>query len=180
MNKPMNKPAKTDQSAEASGTLRLLDPARVHFAKHGIALKAMLAGEAAAHENVFVLRLFPLSHPDRYWSIRDEDDKELGVICDPALFEPEQRELLEESLKRRYLLSAINRILEIRERFETLDWLAETERGLHWFTTRQLRDNILQPSANRYIITDVEGNRFDIPDVSRLPPASQALLFRHL
>ena len=46
-------------------------------------------------------------------------------------------------------------------------------------TLALLRENILQPSPGRYILTDVEGNRFDVRDLVALDAASQAWIMRH-
>ena len=132
------------------------------------------------HENVRILRCFPLSQAGRLWSVRSQKGEEIGVVASPADLPDAQRAILEEELQRRYMVPEIRRILELRERFDTLDWVVETDRGAHRFTTRQLRENISQPSASRYLITDVEGRRFDIPELGRLPLASQALFLRML
>jgi hypothetical protein len=68
----------------------------------------------------------------------------------------------------------------VRERFGTVDWDVETHRGRRGFTTRDLRENVLRPGPRHYLITDVENNRFEIPDLDALDPASQGALLRHL
>lgn len=176
----MTEPAKTGAPAAATSELRFLDPARLRFARQGMSLTLTLAAEAMTYDQVIVLRSFPLSQPDRYWSIRNEKNEEIGMLADPAQLELDQRTLLLEELRRRYLLPAINRIINIREHFETLEWLVETDHGPWRFTTRQLRDNLRSPAVGRFIITDIEGNRFDIPNIAHLPLASQTLLLMHL
>jgi hypothetical protein len=34
--------------------------------------------------------------------------------------------------------------------------------------------------ASHYLLTDVENNRFEVPDLNALDPNSQSLLIRHL
>jgi hypothetical protein len=43
-----------------------------------------------------------------------------------------------------------------------------------------LHDSSSEPSPGRLIIADVEGNRYEIPAVSRLDPASRRFLANHL
>ena len=47
---------------------------------------------------------------------------------------------------------------------------------LRAFLTRQFREQIKEPMAPRLTLTDVEGNRYDIPDVAALDPASRRWL----
>lgn len=173
-------PAPDKDALREAGNLCRLDPAALHFRRHGAVLSLSVDGTPAPYEKVTIVRMFPLSQPDQYWSVRNETNEEVGVILDPRLLPPEQQALLAAEMRRRYVMPVILAVLAMNERFDTLDWFVETDRGGCRFTTRQLRDNLLRPTPNRYIITDVDGNRFDIPDVSSLPLASQALLSRHL
>lgn len=179
----MSEPEKKEEGSEAPSTsteLRFLDPAKLRFARKGAALVLTVEGDAKPYEQVTVIRSLPLSHPDRFWSVRHEKNQEVGVIVMPRDLPAEQRELLDAEMRRRYMMPVILAIREIRERFETLDWSVDTDRGAWRFTTRQLRDTLLHPAPGRYILTDVEGNRFDVPDAAVLPPESQKLLQQFL
>jgi hypothetical protein len=43
-----------------------------------------------------------------------------------------------------------------------------------------LRENVQRPAPSRIILSDVDGNRYDIRQVEELSLQSQELLFRHL
>jgi len=174
-------PAATPPAATVTETagLRYLDPARVRFTRAAARIDVSIAG-AAPVTNVTVFRAFPLSSPDRFLSIRNEKNEELGLLADPAPLDPASRKIVEEELRRRYVLPVVRRVIQIRERFEILECRVETDRGACQFSIRNLRENALRPQPNRYILTDVDGNRFDIPDLRELPLASQALLLAHL
>jgi hypothetical protein len=163
---------------EASG-LRYLDPAQVRFTREGARLDVSIAAGAPV-TNVSVFRAFPLSAPDRFLSIRNEKNEELGLLADPAPLDPAGRTLVEEELRRRYVLPVVRRVIRLRERFEILECQVETDRGICQFSIRNLRENVLRPQPNRYILTDVDGNRFDIPDLRELPLASQTQLLAYL
>lgn len=159
--------------------LALLDPRRLRFHKHGAVLRLTIEVERS-YVRIGVLRAFPLSEPNCFYSVRDEANKEVGLILDPAELSIENRELVEEELKRRYLVPAVIRIVAAKERFGTVDWTMETDRGLCRFTTRNLRENVQRPGRSRIILSDVDGNRYDIRNLDDLSQESQELLFRHL
>jgi hypothetical protein len=159
--------------------LRYLEPGKLRFFRHGATLRLTIP-EDRSYLKVTVMRSFPLSRPDRYLSVRDGKNGEVGLIVDPKELDSESRRLVTEELERRYLVPVIRRVVGIKERFGTVEWEVETDRGLCQFTTRGLRENVVQPSPNRYLLTDVDDNRFDVPDLTALDAASQAWLLRHL
>ena len=142
-------------SAVEAAELRYLDPGRCRFFRHGATLRLTLEDECC-YLKVSVVRAFPLSNSERYLSVRDGANKEVGLIVDPRELDVENRRLVEEELERRYLVPVIRRVVAVKERFGTVDWEVETDRGVSRFTTRNLRENILQPSPGRYVLTDVE------------------------
>lgn len=163
--------------AEASRIVHL-DPARLHFLRHGTRLRLTVADDRCWLD-VTVVRAFPFSSPDTFWSVRD-GQSEIGLIVDPSRLTSDDRALLEAELARRYLVPAITRIVSAKERFGTVDWTMETDRGVCRFTTRNLREHVQRPTPGRLVLDDVDGNRYDIRQVDALDRASLALLFRHL
>ncbi len=159
--------------------LVLLDPTRVTFFRHGATLRATIDDDRSLLK-VAIVRAFPLSEPSRYLSVRDGANKEAGLIVDPSQLDPGSQALVEAELDRRYLMPSVVRVVSARERFGTVDWVMETDRGVSRFTTRNLREHAQRPAPGRIIIPDVDGNRYDIRDVDALDLPSQELLFRHL
>jgi len=175
-----------DQAAAAAplslveaARLVLLDPSTLAFSKHGAILRLTIEDDRS-YLRVTVLRAFPLSEPNRYLSVRDDAGKEVGLIVDAAALTPESQALVLADLERRYVVPAVTLIRSARERFGTVDWTMETDRGVCRFTTRNLRENVQRPSPERLILNDVDGNRYDIRNVDALPRESQELLFRHI
>jgi len=121
--------------------LALLDVKRLRFFKHGATLRLTVEGDRS-YLKVGILRAFPLSEPSRFLSVRDDANKEAGLIVDPAELSVENRKRVEEDLERRYLVPAVKRIVAAKERFGTVDWTMETDRGVCRFTTRNLREDI--------------------------------------
>jgi hypothetical protein len=157
---------------EGSSELRLLDPAKLAFRREGPRLQLRLEGEEEWRE-VNTVRLFPLTEPERWVSIIDKEGKEVGVLVELKGLTSEALRLVREELRRRYLVPQISRILACRERFDLVEWTVQTDRGKRTFLTRNLREQVKEPMASRLMFTDVEGNRYDIPDVAALDPDSR-------
>jgi hypothetical protein len=159
--------------------LVLLDPRTLRFLKHGATLRLTVEADRS-YVRVAILRAFPLSEPRRFLSVRDGAQKEVGLIVDLTELSAEGQALVQEDLDRRYLIPAVTRIVSAKERFGTVDWTIETDRGVCRFTTRNLRENVQRPAPGRIILNDVDGNRYDIRHLDALDRTSQDFLFRHM
>ncbi len=138
----------------------------------------------AAWLEVSLARLFPLSEPEEWIAVLNTEGKELGVLATLHGLPHESLSAVREELAHRYLIPRITRILSGRERFGILEWEVETDRGPATFQMRNSAEhihhghggggeNVQQSSANRLSLTDVEGNRYDIPDIEALDAASR-------
>lgn len=119
-------------------------------------------------ERVQVHRSFPHSDPDHYLSIRTRENREVGLIEDLSIFPRQQVELLIRQMKLRYFSPNISRIIHVRDEYGYTHWVVDTDCGECRFTVRGGGGSVIQPKANKYIITDVDGNRFILPDVTKL------------
>jgi hypothetical protein len=172
-------PQSTSDALAEAAQLVFLDPRKLRFFKHGAVLR-LIVEEDRCYLKVSVLRAFPLSEPDRFFTVRDAENKEIGMIVDPAVLSEQNRTFVYEDLTRRYLIPAVKRILSAKERFGTVDWEIDTDRGLCKLTTRNLRENVQRPAPARILLTDVDGNRYDIRNLDQLDLHSQQLLFQHM
>jgi hypothetical protein len=164
--------------AEAA-RLRVIDAGAVKFSKAGARLDMTLEGDTT-YEKVTIRRAFPLTVPTGYHSVRGADNKEIGMLCGIEKLDAESRRLLDLELARRYMVAIVRKIVKVTERFGTVDWHVETDRGPCCFTTRDLRATVIRVGTSHYLLSDVENNRFEVPDLDALDPNSQALLIRHL
>ena len=169
----------TSESPAEAAELVFLDVKKLRFFKRGATLR-LTVEEDRSHLKVSVLRAFPLSEPDRFFSVQDGANKEVGMIIDPGELSNANRKLVHEDLERRYLLPAVKRILTAKERFGTVDWEMETDRGVRKLTTRNLGENVQRPAPGRIILSDVDDNRYDIRNIDELDLNSQQLLFQHM
>jgi hypothetical protein len=159
--------------------LVFLEPKKLRFEKQGVTLRLTIENDRS-FPRVGVVRAFPLSDRNRFYSVRDSGDNEIGLILNPTDLSAENQNLIDEDLQRRYFVPSLKRILSAKERFGTVEWTVETDRGLCHFTTQNLRENVQRPAPARIILNDVDGNRYDIRNLDELNRDSQELLFRHL
>lgn len=148
-----------------------LDPLSIRLSRDPAGI-LILTVENDSYPHVRILRAFPLSDPRHYLGFFDQKGKEIGLLVNPRRLDGSSRALLERELDRRYFVPVILRIHAIREEFGSLYWQVDTDRGPRSFVLRSPAESILQLSPKRLMISDVEGNRFEIPDLSQLDPRS--------
>lgn len=163
----------------SSTELRFLDPDALALKREGSRLH-LQGPDDEEWRPVSLAHLFPLSEPEGWIAILDKDGKEIGVMKSLRGLNPDALALAREELYRRYVVPQIRRVLYCRQRFDLLEWEVETDRGLARFITRNLREQVQQHRPNHFTFTDVEGNRYDVPDLLALDPDSRSLLESYL
>lgn len=129
------------------------------------------------YRNIKLHRAMPFKLPDDYISVQDMDSKELFLIRSLYEFSEEQALLMSWHLKKRYHTPKIIRLNNIKEKLGYLYFDITTEVGPKSFALRDASHNIRRiDDGKRIIIVDVDGNRYEIPDVSRM----SAKDFRHI
>ena len=136
--------------------------------------------DEACHLRVVVRRLMPLSNPEQYISLAADEDTEIGVLVNPSELSKASLKILNEELDKRYFTPTIQKIYRVKEQFGIHEWNVKTERGRVTFMVRGLNQNIKQTPPARLFVTDIRGNRYDIPDYRRLDPKSFHQIKRHL
>src|SRR5690348_522901 len=108
----MTKPATQEKLKETPVTLVeasqlvFLDPRKLSFFKHGATLRLTIE-EDRSFPRTGILRAFPLSDRNQFFSVRDGSDKEIGIIVSPGELTDENRMLIEEDLQRRYFVPSV-------------------------------------------------------------------------
>ena|SRR5579862_7498362 len=158
--------------------LQLLDPAEVRLLRVAGILRLTLPDRSCIR--VQVMRAFPISDPDRYYALLDGDGHDVGVVVEPSRLDDQSRELAEQAVESRYFVPIVERVYEAREDFGSVIWDVQTDRGRRRFVVRAMRDNMVEVGPGRVQITDVDGNRFTIPDVQKMEPTAQLLVMKNL
>ena len=123
-------------------------------------------------ERILLSRAFPFDMPYEYISVLDRDKKEIGFIRTLDDFDEPERTLLKNELETKYYTPVIKRIIQVKERYGFSYWRCECEFGEHSFTLRDTFRSIIRAyrpdGTQRIYILDIDGNRYEIPDVEKL------------
>src|SRR4051794_12930666 len=65
---------------------------------------------------------FPWSEPGLHLSLRDEDDREVAIVDDPAELDAESRGAIEQALAEAGFVLDVTRVLSIDEEVEIRQW----------------------------------------------------------
>ena len=165
--------------------IRYLNATDIRFSRSDLGqLRATLADGTVA-DDVFVFRTRPITDPNRYIAIRvgatHSQQREIGLIRNLNALAPDQRRLLNEELAKRYFIHIITRIRSIREELGFLYWQCDTDKGPREFAVPRWDQRMIATAGEQCrVITDVDGNRYEIPDLSRLEAASRAIFLRFI
>ncbi len=121
---------------------------------------------------VFLNRAFPRELLWEFISVLDEEQQEIGIIRNVELLGEESRRLVVTELQRRYYSPVLLKIHSMKERYGFSYWKAETADGSVQFTLHDTYRSIVRAGGKRVLLTDVNGNRFEIPDVTALDKKS--------
>lgn len=127
--------------------------------------------EGKKYDRVGVYRTFPFTDPEHYISIREADEKarEIGVILDLwADLIKEEAQMLKEQMDLRYFTPVIQKIIDIREEYGYAYFHIVTDFGECKFTIQMSGGSVVHLSEERILITDLDGNRYEIPDINIL------------
>ena len=161
-------------------TPRYLNAADLTFTRSEVGTARLEIRNEACHLRIVVRRLMPLSNPDGYISLAADEDTEIGILVNPSGLTSESQKILQEELDKRYFTPTIQKVYRVKEQFGIHEWEVETERGRIIFSVRGLNQNIKQVPPARLFVTDVRGNRYDIPDYRKLDAQSYQQIQRHL
>ncbi len=122
------------------------------------------------YARVGVYLTFPLTNPEEFISIREADEKakEIGMIEKLSALPKDQQEMLREQIKLRYFMPVITKVLDIKDEYGYAYWNVTTTFGSCRFTTQMSGDAVIHLSDSRLLVTDIDGNRYEIPDFYQL------------
>ncbi len=125
-------------------------------------------------------RLFPVSNPDHYISLLDSDGVEIAIIRSLLDIDDDSRQCIKNSLDDYYLVPNIIKIISSEEKYGTLRWIVETDRGTKAFDIRNVNHDIKVYKDGKIRIRDADDNRYVIPDYTTMDAYSKAQLISYI
>nr|MDD6335571.1 DUF1854 domain-containing protein [bacterium] len=122
------------------------------------------------YPRVLFYRAFPYTYRDEFISVRDIDMNELGMIRALIDFSKEEQEMILDQIELRYFSPRITSIRQAKEEFGYVYWDVTTTAGPCRFTSRNGHGSIVHITQNQVVVIDVDGNRFEIEDLTKLDP----------
>lgn len=149
--------------------MRFLTKENARFSRTDGGFVALKFGEKE-YSRVGVYLTFPLTEPEEYISIREADEKakEIGIIEKLSQLDKDQQDMIREQIKLRYFMPTITKVLDIKDEYGYAYWNVITSFGACRFTTRMSGDAVILLGESRLMVTDIDGNRYDIPDFYQL------------
>ena len=133
-----------------------------------------------SYEGLEPRRLFPVRMADKFITLLSEEG-EVAVIRDLSELSPESRTVIRASLDDYYLVPTITRIISSADKYGTLRWTVETDRGEITFSIKNRHSDIKHLyDTPRVIVRDSNDNRYEIPDINKLDGHSNRILFSYL
>jgi len=155
-----------------TASIGLLDPAKIEIYTNPNGFLAMKNGNED-FKRVRLTRVLPFSEPFCYIAVSDTEGKEIGIIADLSELSQAQAELVKKELDSRYYCPTVSSISEIKEKmgYFYFDVMIGSYKKI--FAVRDISRNIKQLQNGAIIITDVDGNRFIIPDIHAIGSKSR-------
>lgn len=133
----------------------------------------LTVGESHSYVAATPIWAAPLSQPRRYLAFIDGKGKEIVLVERLEQLDLDSRAAVETELKRRYLTATIKAIIHAKVEFGATYWTVRTDRGEREMVTQSLQENAQWLGEHQLLLVDVDGNRFEIPDVRTLDEISR-------
>lgn len=130
---------------------------------------AALDFDGRHYDRIAAVRAFPFTDPGIFISIRecDERGREIGIIRDMSLLSEQTAALISHQLSLRYFTPKIKSVKSIKAKYGYAYFDTETDCGHIKFTIRMGGEGVARLSETHIIFYDIDGNRFEIEDLTR-------------
>lgn len=157
---------------DESGT----DPQTLHLFYQPAGTVRLTVGESHSYHSVKLYQSAPLSLPRQYLSLQSGKSEEILMVRRLDDLSPKSRAVAEEELRRRYLTARVEKVTEVRTEFGITYWHVGTDKGERDFVVQSLSESCLWLSDDHILLTDADGNRFEIASRAALDAHSQTQL----
>ena len=138
-----------------------------------------VASDGTVHDSVVAVRAFPVSQPERGFSLMSADGHELAWIESIADLAEPARSQFEQALAEREFMPEIIRLCGVSGFVTPCTWEIETDRGATRFVLKGEED-IRRLGASTLLVTDSDGIHYLLRDIAALDRQSRRLLDRFL
>ncbi|MBC8134807.1 MAG: DUF1854 domain-containing protein [Fibrella sp.] len=152
------------------------DPLSLNLFYQPVGTVRLTVGETHSYHTVKLFQSAPLSLPRQYISLQSGKSEEILMVRRLEDLSPESRAVAEEELRRRYLTARIEKVTEVRTEFGITYWHVGTDKGERDFVIQSLSESCLWLSDDHVLLTDSDGNRFEIVSRAALDTLSQVQL----
>ncbi len=156
-----------------------IDGNDVQFTTAGLCVINMVH-QGETYTNLTPKRLFPLNNKNKYITLLNEEQKEVAIIRDLNTLSPESRAVLEDALEGFYFLPKITKIYSCHEKFGLFTFDAMTDKGRIQFDMGNLHFNIKRLEGARILFRDMEDNRYEIVDYTKMDKKSIRLIYPYI
>ena len=125
---------------------------------------------------VTVHRCFPWTEPTRFISLRDKEQNEVALLRDAAELGEASRAALEDALATAGFVFCVQHIRHVEDEIEIRRWTVATREGERSFQTGRDEWPRALP-GNAFLIRDVAGDLYHVPDATSLDKKSRELLW---
>lgn len=136
--------------------------------------------DGRAFEALEPRRLFPVSRANEYITLLDSGGVEVAIIKSLSDLDKSSLDVITYSLNDYYLVPHIIRIISVTEKYGTLHWSVETDRGFKEFNIRNRNHDVRVYDDDRVRVRDSDDNRYVITDYKKLDKHSRSLLIADL
>lgn len=143
-------------------------------------LVTLTLADGRSFEGLEPRRLFPVNNPDNYITLIDSEGSETALIRSIAELEKASADCIRASLNDYYLVPKIIRIVSASEKYGTVRWIVDTDRGVKGFDIRNRNHDIRVYSDGRVRVRDSDDNRYIIEDYKTLDQYSKNQLISDL
>ena len=119
---------------------------------------------------------FPWSEPGLHLSLRNDEDREVAIVDDPADLDDDSRRALEHALAEAGFVLEVTQVLDIDEEVEIRQWTVETRQGRRSFQTH-LDDWPRTLPNGGILVRDVAGDLYRLAAPSDMDKKSRELLW---
>ena len=151
---------------------------KITHRENNLVTLTLASGES--YDSLEPRRLFPVSRRDSYVTLLNKDGAEVAVIRAISELDKESCRVVCESLDDYYLVPHITKIVAITEKYGTLHWSVETDRGHKEFDIRNRNHDVKGAKDGSVRVRDSDDNRYVIEDYRALDKSSRAYLISDL